>query len=127
MTYLAKSYTAWWIAWALFVGGTEFFFPGWRAWSLPVGLLWFVLVEGAAVIRRGGGDTLSEHVWAAYAGKKGRLPFVLGVVAYFAIALWEMGTNVMLRIGPIEASRFVLALGICGWLVPHFITRGRDG
>lgn len=69
----------------------------WLGWGL-----YFVIVEGLALVNSKGGDTLSEHVWAwlGYDERQVRPP---------------KGT---------ERLRRYLTLGFLAWLVIHFMTGG---
>lgn len=127
MTTLKREFTALWLAWAAFLFGAELLFPGSLHWTRPVGLAWFVLLEGAGLVRAGPGDLLSEHAWVFYGGRPARIPLVLGMVAYVAIAIWEVSTDLVLMVGPIPAARFALGAGVAGWLLPHLLGQGRWG
>jgi hypothetical protein len=63
----------------------------------------FAVIEGAAVLRKASGDTLSEHVWKWFAiGRGGDRPRLTG---------W------------VPLRRFALLAGLT-WLVVHLLTGG---
>ncbi|XVU22557.1 hypothetical protein ACQPZJ_35555 [Actinoplanes sp. CA-054009] len=69
-------------------------------WLIWLGI--FVVVEGVALFNKKPGDTLSEHVWKAFATQ------------------WDIGRE---RTGWQQAKRFVL-LAFMVWLTIHFLTGG---
>ena len=79
-----------------------------------------VLLEGVALVRRKKGDTLSEHVWAFQSGWA-RLLLVSGFTVWLCVRFAELGN------GPPDVGRIALAVGLCGWLLPHFWWKGRNG
>jgi len=126
MIALKREYSIAWMAWAAFLFGSELFFPL-TGWTRPAALAAFLLLECAGLIREKEGDLWSENVWAFYGGRPARIPLVLGMVAFFMIAIWEVRTDLVLMVGEVSAARFAIGAGVGGWLVPHFLGRGRWG
>lgn len=93
--------------------------------SLAISLAcFFALLEGYAIARSSRGDTWSEANWTFYADKPARIPLIVGfafhTVAVFTNIAWQSQLLADISLG-------VLAAGILGWLIPHFISKGRLG
>lgn len=99
-------------------------FP-WATGTLPYWLLLsFALFEAAAILRKGTGDTLSEHIWTFYSGRWSRRWLIYGYSALLTslILFASTGAGWIYQAG-------MLAFGLCfgAWMVDHFIKLGRDG
>lgn len=122
---LKKEYTWAWLIWGALVAFVDI--AGVR-WLYPVLIGLFAILEGVAILRRApGGDTLSEQVWAFYAGKPARIPLVTGLALWFGFRLYEVGTGSLVMLGPVDVARLAFCAGLVGWLIPHFLGRGRFG
>jgi len=129
---LKSEYTLAWLAWGFLILAGEFVVSAAnRTPVLLVAVGAFVVLEGLAIRRKKAGDTLSEHVWKFYLGGWARIPLVLGIVALLGSRLYELGLDVTLTLstplGVVDVGRFSLIGGLVGWLVPHFLGRGRWG
>ena len=124
---MKKEYTVAWVAWAIIAFLPELVLREQLGWTRIFAFVLFVLLEAAALYREKTGDTLSEHVWAFYAGKPARIPLILAVVAWVFIAILEIAGGVTIAIAGIPAAPMFLAAGVAVWLVPHFLGRGYFG
>ena len=91
-------------------------FVGFPAWVLPGQLIGFAIVEGIAVWRKARGDTLSEMVWAVTSADRD-LRYVAWAVAIYLPLRFSM---IALTGIPEWIPAGVLALGVAGFLIPHF-------
>lgn len=124
---MKREFTFAWVCWAAIVVFGEFLaVPEMRPTVNVVALVIFLAVEGIAIGRPRLGDTLSEHVWAFYGSKKGRIPLLVGASLFFAVRLYEIRTSPVV-LGELDLGRAFLVAGLVGWLIPHFVTRGRTG
>lgn len=125
---MKREYTIAWAAFALFIFCTEFLVgAGAQDGMRLLGLVMFLVIEGLAIGRRKTGDTLSEHVWAFYKGKKARIPLLVSWALYFAVAVTNIAVDPDLMVRGVPATILVIALGLLGWLLPHFLLRGKEG
>jgi hypothetical protein len=122
---MKKEFTWLWAFLGLYVVAVELMAPSDFSRILAFGF--FALVEIWALGRPGSGDTLSEHVWAFYAGKPARVPLIIGFVLYAGVALVNIPAETDLMVGVIPLAPLCLVLGLVGWLVPHFLSRGELG
>ncbi len=106
---------------AAMVLGEFIAYPGW-VW--PLLAIVFVGTELVAVlINKAPGDTFSEMAWAFVTDKKDRRPVVWAVAVYLPMRIVMLTINFV----PTWLPPSVLALGVIGWLVPHFNHLGRRG
>lgn len=125
---LKKVYTIGWLTLAVFIFLTEFLMPAGAQDALRfVGVVFFGLLEGFAIQRPKPGDTLSEHVWAFYRGKKARLSLVVSWALYFVVAIINIAVDPDLMVGRAPLTVLIIGFGLFGWLVPHFILKGKEG
>lgn len=117
---------AFWSVWMTAIVITEFLLPP-NAISRPAIFISFLVMEYSAILRTEKGDTFSEWMWKFYASRKGRIPLVLGITAFFGVAMLEVGTQNVYTLAEVPVSRLCLVLGLVGWLVPHFLGRGKHG
>ncbi len=99
-------------------------FVTYPVWVWPVLAVVFIGTELVAVlIHKAKGDSFSEMVWAFVTDKKDRRPVVWAVAVYLPLRI------VMLAIDFVPAwlPPAVLALGVIGWLIPHFTHLGKRG
>lgn len=125
------------VAWALWLAGAvlaEIVGVGRPEWAAILGTL--CVIEALAILRRGPGDTGSEHVWwwverhdpdpnpddeaplpvTTYPGRAA-MGAALGLwISYRAYSITPGG------VGPA-----LLCSALAAWLVPHFATGGRTG
>lgn len=124
---MKREYTFAWACWAVILIAAEFWvIPELRSTVNAVALAIFLVIEGVAVGRPKLGDTLSEHVWAFYGSKPARIPLIVGASLFFAARLYEI-RGAVLTVGTIDVGRACLVLGVVGWIIPHFLSRGRLG
>ena len=100
---------------------------GWWPWPLVTAALLFIVGEATGVARKQRGDTFSEFVRKLYEGKMFRIPLIVGITGYIALAVWTglLGGETWQAWKPWRVG--VLAGGIGAWLAPHFLSDGRHG
>ena len=99
-------------------------FISYPPWAWPVLAIVFVGTELVAlVVNRALGDTFSEMAWAFVLDKKDRRPVVWAVAVYLPLRI----TMLTIDFVPTWLPPSILALGIVGWLIPHFTHFGRQG
>lgn len=99
-------------------------FIAYPVWVWPALAIVFIGTELVAVlINKAKGDTFSEMMWAFVKDKKDRRPVVWAVAVYLPLRI------VMLAIDFVPAflPPAILALGVIGWLIPHFTHLGKRG
>lgn len=115
-----------WSIWMTAIVVTEFLIPR-NTLSRPIIFISFLIMEYSAIIRTAKGDTFSEWMWKFYASRKGRIPLILGITAYFGVAMLELGADNVYTVAEIPITRLCIVLGLIGWLIPHFFGRGKYG
>jgi len=99
-------------------------FISYPAWTWPGLAIVFVVTELVAVlINKSPGDTFSEMMWAFVTDKKDRRPVVWAVAIYLPLRI----TMLTIDFVPTWLPPSILALGVVGWLVPHFTHLGKRG
>lgn len=99
-------------------------FIAYPAWVWPVLAIVFVGTELVAVlVNKAPGDTFSEMMWAFVTDKKDRRPVVWAVAIYLPLRIVMLAIDFV----PVWLPPAILALGVIGWLVPHFTHLGKRG
>lgn len=122
-------YTIGWLLLAAFVLAIEFVAPAANRDAMRIiAIIYFVILEGLAIRRVKPGDTLSEHVWEFYNRQQpARISLVVSWVAYAFAAIMDIAVDPDLMVGRVPVTVAVLSIGLAGWLIPHFIFRGKYG
>ena len=112
------------VAWAI-VSIAMFVFLIYPSMALAAYILvWFSLVEAAAVADSDKGDTFSELIWNFYSERPARAAIVLGVVCFMCATVSYIFTG---WDGWILISRISIVSALFVWLTWHFLRMGRDG
>ena len=99
-------------------------FIAYPAWVWPLLAIVFVGTELVALlVNKELGDTFSEMMWAFVTDKKDRRPVVWAVAVYLPMRIVMLAVDFV----PAWLPPSILALGVVGWLVPHFTHLGRRG
>lgn len=125
---LKRIYTIGWLTLAVLIFITEFIAPtGWQDGLRIAGVIFFGILEGFAIQRPKPGDTLSEHVWAFYKGKRARLSLIVSWALYFVVAIINIAVDPDLMLGRTPLTVLIIGVGLFGWLVPHLVLNGKEG
>lgn len=124
-----KAYAQHWAAIIAAAVTGELLLPATRVWMWLCLLLYFIIVEGAALKRSGLRDTMTEFWGWFLDGGPDRKGIVVGFALWAPLrllslpAMWEGPLTGFLRWAP----PVCLFGGFCVWLVPHLLKMGRDG
>ena len=109
----------------------EAFFSYVPTWGWLVIAAWFLAMELWGAFSRKEGDTFSEQVWAFREAGWARGIALVGLAAALCIRLYSLWGLINEGVQPSGWLAWgpwtSLALGLFGWLVVHFVTRGRHG
>lgn len=125
---LHESYTRWWLA--TLPPALLAYLAGLPSWVVGGFLAIAAVVELVAVaVRKGPGDTLSEHLWAILTGRPAFIPLVIGFCVWL---VWTPLTLIPRTRFIVEAVGFDLGLvafatGTLLWLLIHILFSGRYG
>lgn len=126
---MKREFTIAWLILIFYIAAVEFLAPLLKPdldWLRVAGFAYFALIEAWAIGRPKRGDTLSEHLWAFYAGKPARRPLLIGFSFYVLFALIAIPGSEVYVFG-VSAAPLSLAAGVACWLAPHLLSRGRLG
>ena len=93
-------------------------------WIVAVSMSLGFAFEGLTIADRREGNTLSENVWAFIKDNPARIPLAVGFSFWLAWQFLVLSETVSLGY---DAGHFALAAGFLGWLIPHFIWKGKYG